>query len=167
MKCPRCGNDNPENALFCGICGNLLTASTIHAAGDVFFELPMVGFKDSVKRGFSNYFMFSGRSTRAEYWWWLLFIVFAGLILSLLSTITELSFQGGFTLATLIPGLALGSRRLHDINKTGWWQLMWLGSFLCIPMVVLIVWAIKHGDAGPNTYGIDPRHPSVKPHTSW
>ena len=58
-------------------------------------------------------------------------------------------------LATLIPSFALGARRLHDINRTGWWQLLWF--VLVIGWVVLIVWAIERGDKGPNKYGPDPR----------
>ena len=38
-----------------------------------------------------------------------------------------------------LPGLAVGARRLHDINKSGWWQLLWLGFFLIIPMIYIIV----------------------------
>ena len=61
-----------------------------------------------------------------------------------------------FELAVLVPSLALGSRRLHDINRTGWWLLLLF--VLVIGWIVLIVWAIKQGDKGPNKYGPDPRH---------
>ena len=47
--------------------------------------------------------------------------------------------SGLFKLATLIPGLALGARRLRDINKSAWWLLMWLSFLLIIPMIVLLV----------------------------
>ena len=71
--------------------------------------------------------------------------------------------QGGlfsvlFKLATLIPGLALGARRLHDINKSAWWLLMWLIVWLVIPMILLLVWAARQGDNGPNKYGLDFRN---------
>jgi uncharacterized membrane protein YhaH (DUF805 family) len=65
-----------------------------------------------------------------------------------------------FSLCTFIPGLALGARRLHDINRTGWWQLMALGGFLIFPVIVLIVWEIKPSDEGTNKYGPAPRHPT-------
>ena len=65
--------------------------------------------------------------------------------------------SGLFKLATLIPGLALGARRLHDINKSGWWLLMWFGIFLIAPVIVLIVWHTKPSDEGTNKYGPDPR----------
>ena len=65
-----------------------------------------------------------------------------------------------FGLGTLIPSLAVGVRRLHDIHRTGWWLLLF-GSG--IGWIVLIVWAIKRGDKGPNKYGLDPRQ---APHNS-
>jgi uncharacterized membrane protein YhaH (DUF805 family) len=91
----------------------------------------MVSFPQAVKLGFKNYFKFSGRATRAEYWWWLLFTVLAGIVLNVVNTLTGtmgmLVFL--FELATLVPSLALGSRRLHDINRTGRWLLLFWGSF--------------------------------------
>ena len=65
--------------------------------------------------------------------------------------------SGLFGLGVLIPSLALGARRLHDINKSGWWQLLWLVSFLIIPMVVLLWWAAKPSDEGISNHGSDPR----------
>ena len=128
-------------------------------------ELPMVSFPQAVKLGFKNYFKFSGRSTRAEYWWWLLFTVLAGIVLFWLNVVDTLTGTGImglvgflFELATLVPSLALGARRLHDINRTGWWLLLWFVSV--IGWIVLIVWAIKRGDEGLNKYGPDPRQPS-------
>ena len=164
MYCSSCGRENPENAQYCGGCGIFLGADTVSGSGGATFELPMVGFINAIKLGFSNYFTFSGRSTRAEYWWWALFIVLADIILSIYDTIIGTStgpsdglFSGLFSLVTLIPSLALGARRLHDINRTGWWQLMWIGFFLIIPAIILVVWAIKQGDASPNKYGLNPR----------
>ena len=65
--------------------------------------------------------------------------------------------SGLFGLGTLLPGLALGARRLHDINKSGWWLLIWLICWLIIPLIVLLVWAAKHGDNGLNKYGANPQ----------
>ena len=60
-----------------------------------------------------------------------------------------------FDLATIIPSISLAVRRLHDINRTGWWLLLLFA--LVIGWIVLIVWAIKRGDKGPNKYGPEPR----------
>ena len=63
--------------------------------------------------------------------------------------------SGVFRLAILIPSFALGARRLHDINRSGWWQLLWL--VLLIGWIILIVWATRKGDEGPNQHGSDPK----------
>ena len=176
MKCPTCGNDNEGDANFCIGCGTNL----ISGEASVGTELPMVGFGEAISRGLRNYFNFSGRATRAEYWWWGLFIVPAGIVLAVVDTLTgTMGMLVGMwvvqmvELAVLVPSLALGARRLHDINRTGWWQLLWVGLLiheinltgwwqllwfvLLIGWIVLIVWAIKRGDKGPNKYGPGPR----------
>ena len=164
MKCTGCGSDNPENAQFCGGCGVSLSASTPTDVGIDAAELPMVDFGTAVKLGFQRYVDFSGRSTRAEYWWWGLFTTVVSVALIIADTLagnsSTFGWLGGlletlFTLATIIPSLALGVRRLHDINRTGWWLLLLF--VLVIGWIVLIVWAIERGDEGPNKYGPDPR----------
>lgn len=129
----------------------------------------MVSFQNAVGLGFQHYFDFKGRSTRSEYWWWLLFVVLAGIALTIVDMgIGTFNYESGdgllsglFKLATLIPGLALGARRLHDINKSAWRLLVWLSFLLIIPMIipviVLLVWAARQGDNGTNRYGPDPR----------
>lgn len=112
-----------------------------------------------------KYATFSGRSRRKEYWMFVLFIALITLALSLLDvslgTYDDEAgiglFQGIFSLATLLPYLALSSRRLHDTGKSGWRQL-----FFLIPIVGLILWLIwmaAEGDHGPNNYGPDPKVP--------
>jgi uncharacterized membrane protein YhaH (DUF805 family) len=126
-------------------------------------ELPMVSLGQAVSRGFRKYATFSGRATRAESWWWVVFTVLVGAALAIVDTTTGTMGMFGdsgllgslFELATLLPSFALGARRLHDINRTGWWLLLIL--VLVIGWIVLIVWAIKRGDSGPNKYGPDPR----------
>ena len=167
MKCPQCPNDNPENAQFCGGCGANLSSGEATAR----LGLPTVGFSEAISRGFTNYFTFSGRASRPEYWWWVLFTFLLGLI----------PLAG---LVTLIPTLAVTSRRLHDIGKSGWLQIIpWaisvvafgsagvvsasvdnagfpfvIGAIVaCASLVVLIVWLVRKGDEGPNEYGPDPR----------
>ena len=119
-------------------------------------------FPEAVKLGFQRYIDFRGRSSRAEYWWFALFIVLVDIIATAVDTVvlgTDLRGIGLLSavwqLATLIPSLAIGVRRLHDIDKSGWWILLWF--VLVIGWIVLLVWAIKRGDGGPNKYGPDPR----------
>jgi len=161
MKCLQCNKNNPQNALFCGGCGTPLRVSVVPDSTGSFPELPMVDFVTSVKRSFSNYAIFKDRSTRAEFWWWFLFAAIGATIFGILGAATRLPLEPIFSLATLIPGVALGARRLHDINKSGWWQLLWIGFLLIIPIVVILVWATKRGDVGPNKHGQDPRQAST------
>ena len=87
----------------------------------------------AVTAGFRQYIRFSGRATRPEFWWWMLFIIVAGIVLGIIDRIIggaigaeNFTLLGSmFGLATLLPGLAVTARRLHDIGKSGWWQLLW------------------------------------------
>ena len=161
MKCPRCGNDNPEDARFCKVCGTSLGAYLASSST----PQGMVSFPDAIRLGFQHYFDFRSRSTRAEYWWWVLFIVLGDVILTAVDMMTGTYnvqtgnglLSGVFGLAILIPALALGARRLHDINKSGWWQLILV---YYLPMIILLWWAAKPSDEGTNKHGPAQRHPT-------
>lgn len=111
-----------------------------------------MNFVDAVKSGFENYVNFEGRATRSEFWWWSLFGFLAGAAAGVLDAVLMLGFINTLvSLALLAPGLAVGARRLHDINKSGWWQLLWF-----IPIIgwaILIYWDVKKGDEGENRFG--------------
>ncbi|MEE3175522.1 MAG: DUF805 domain-containing protein [Pseudomonadota bacterium] len=118
-----------------------------------------VGFAGSLPLFFKNYLNFSGRSGPSAYWWYMLwsliFMIPLGLIDSLLLGITPedlFSLSNLFGWVTLIPSISLSVRRLHDIDKSGWWLLI---SFTIIGIPVLIYWAIKAGDRQENSYGAD------------
>lgn len=106
-----------------------------------------------------NYVGFSGRASRREFWMFVLVNAIISFAISLVfgfinRDISDL-VQGLYILAIIIPNIALSFRRLHDINKSAWWYLL-----ILIPIVgaiILIVWAIKPGDTGPNQYGPDPK----------
>lgn len=83
------------------------------------------GFIESVSDGLSKYVDFSGRATRAQYWWFALFAFLVYMAAAILDVIL------GFGLLWLIawvglalPSLAVGARRLHDTNRSGWWLLL-------------------------------------------
>lgn len=60
-----------------------------------------------------------------------------------------------YSLAILIPSIAVGVRRLHDTDRSGWWLLI---AFVpCIGGIVLLVFAIQEGTNGANEYGEDPK----------
>ena len=115
MKCPTCGGDNPEDARFCVGCGASLSAPAVIGPTPP----GMVSFPTAISLGFKRYFEFSGRSTRAELWWWMLFCWVAAAVLSIFDTrVTAL-----FSLVVVIPSFAVGARRLHDVGRTGLWLL--------------------------------------------
>jgi uncharacterized membrane protein YhaH (DUF805 family) len=111
---------------------------------------------------FKKYFDFSGRATRSEYWWFILFSTIASIILSILDGVfgtydaqmgTGL-LSGIYSLAVIIPSIAVAARRLHDIGKSGWWQLL-----LIIPIVgviILIIW-LATDSKEDNKYGPNPK----------
>jgi uncharacterized membrane protein YhaH (DUF805 family) len=117
-----------------------------------------MGFGQAIASGFSHYVTFSGRAFRSEYWLWVLFTVIGGLATGILDsavfgyTVGSSPLNGIFELITFLPSLALGVRRLHDIDRTGWWLLI---ALTVIGIFVLIYWACKKGTPGPNRFGPD------------
>ena len=114
---------------------------------------------EAVKAVFSNYATFSGRARRAEYWWFVLFNLIVSAVLALLFGNGHGMGGGGminslWSLAVLLPSLAVGARRLHDIDRSGWWLL--IGFIPLIGLIVLIVFFATRGTAGPNRFGTDP-----------
>ncbi len=115
----------------------------------------------AVIQGFRKYAVFGGRATRAEYWWWALFIAIASAILSVVDNIIDAlggygPFGTLFSLATLLPGLAVTARRLHDIGKNGWWQLSWyaipaiawLAAGIMFLIAVVVTYSVPKASGG-------------------
>jgi len=116
-------------------------------------------FWQAVATGFKKYVIFSGRAVRSEYWYWTLFWTIAGL-----ATLTidiamfgldsdTRSISGAFDLVTFLPSLAVWIRRLHDIDRTGWWILI---GFTIIGIIPLFIWACTKGTPGYNRFGVNP-----------
>lgn len=87
--------------------------------------------REAFLRFWKKYATFKGRASRSEYWWWVLFAFIIGVVLDIITDNGQNSL--GFlttiwSLATLVPGLALCVRRLHDINKPGWWMAIFAGA---------------------------------------
>ena len=113
--------------------------------------MPMVtAFKLVV---FERYAVFEGRAGRAEYWWFFLANFLIGLVIQVLAGVSDalVILSLIYSLALLIPGLAVAVRRLHDTNKSGWWILIALVPLVGI--IVLIVFLATDGDPGANQYG--------------
>ena len=124
-----------------------------------------MNFQQAVQSVFSNYAKFRGRAARSEFWWFQLFIVLGGIVAAVLDLLANSNVLGGeplatlFYLATIIPGLAVSVRRLHDTDSSGWWLL--LGLIPLIGMIVLIVWWCLEGSKGYNRFGADPLQPAL------
>lgn len=106
-----------------------------------------------------NYANFSGRARRSEYWYFLLFnliILIALFGLSALIGSVGMILYVIYALATFVPGLAVVVRRLHDINKSGWYYFV--GLIPIVGGIWLIVLLATEGDNGPNQYGPDPKN---------
>lgn len=121
-----------------------------------------VKFTQSVSVCFSKFADFSGRATRSEYWWFalasILFSYFFGFVIGFFSVIFESSdaerivniFIFLNSIIWGIPQCAVGSRRLHDIGKSGWWQLLYLTVIGVIP---LIYWLTRPSHSSENEFG--------------
>jgi uncharacterized membrane protein YhaH (DUF805 family) len=90
---------------------------------------------DAVKACFAKYAEFNGRSARSEYWWFFL----AVLLGSAVTVTIAYSLYVLFSLVTLLPMIAVGSRRLHDTNRSGWWQLLALVPFGIVLVVIFLI----------------------------
>lgn len=114
-----------------------------------------VSFAQSWVLFFRNYAKFSGRSSRSAYWFWFLWSMIVAFFIGFLA-----GLSGGssifdildlvWSLAILVPSFALAARRLHDVGRSGWWQLIVLTIVGIIP---LFIWFVSAGDSDTNKYG--------------
>jgi uncharacterized membrane protein YhaH (DUF805 family) len=113
---------------------------------------------------FKKYATFSGRASRSEYWYWVLFLFLGRVVTLLLDAVIfhapvnappgSQLFNGIFSLVILLPTFAVAVRRLHDVDRSGWWLL----TYLTIIGIIypLLVWKCTKGTHGPNRFGPDP-----------
>ena len=104
-----------------------------------------------------NYTGFQGRAARTEYWMFVLFNLIASIVLSIIQKILHLDpyLTSLYSLAVLLPSLAVGARRLHDTGKSGWWLLLSL-----IPLVgaiILLVFMCQDSQDSENQHGPNPK----------
>lgn len=146
--CRGCGKELHESAPTCPHCGapqkSRVTSGT-RSAND-FWGLAIQPLK--------KYADFSGRARRKEYWYFVLMLFGLTFVIGFMGGLfggTQLSnaMSGLVTLATLVPGIAVGVRRMHDTDRTGWW--------LVLPIVNLIFLCLA-GQEGSNRFGEDPKN---------
>ena len=132
-----------------------------------------MSFTEAVSSVYRNYAKFDGRASRAEYWWFTLFafLVIFGLAFAagMVAGITRVSTSSASTLVVIglvifgivsfIPSIAVGVRRLHDSEKSGWWYLLVLIPYLG-GLILLILLALP-GSPGYNRYGPPPGRSSA------
>ena len=116
-----------------------------------------MGFGEAISSGFSNYVNFNGRASRSEYWFWTLFAVLVTIVAQIIDMVIGMPITYPIVgLGLLLPGLAVSVRRLHDLDRTGWWMLIVL---TVIGGILLLIWDCMQGTNGPNQYGPDPLAP--------
>ena len=116
-----------------------------------------MNFQTSIKTCFNKFAVFSGRASRSEFWFFVLF-GFLGGIITVIIDVMILGYpyeENGpinliFSVALTIPSIAVAARRLHDINKSGWWQLLWI---TIIGGILLIIWHATEGENKKNKFG--------------
>ena len=110
-----------------------------------------MSFTESIGTCFRKYVDVNGRGSRSEFWYFQLFLF-------VLITISQFIDSTGtvymvVALGTLLPSICATVRRLHDVNKSGWWFLL---VFTCIGIIPLIIWEATKGTSGSNEHGDDP-----------
>lgn len=114
------------------------------------------GFFDWAIKCLKNYVNFSGRARRKEYWYFYLFQILLGFVLGLILGVIGLSerqvdiFTGLLNLFFFLPALAAGVRRLHDVDRSGWWMLI---AFTIIGLIPLFIWMVTETKPGRNQWG--------------
>ena len=118
-----------------------------------------MNFPQAIASCFRKYAVFSGRASRSEYWYWILFYFLGAIVTGILDAAILQTPRGGFfsnvfALIIFLPLLAVEVRRLHDVNRSGWWILI---AFTFVGLIYpLLVWKCTKGTAGPNRFGGDP-----------
>lgn len=110
-----------------------------------------------------NYVGFSGRARRKEFWMFTLVNVIVAFVLGMVDAVlgtfdpeTGIGLLGAvYVLAVLLPSIAVTTRRLHDTNRSGWWQLLYFIPL--IGVLVVLIFTLLEGTPGDNRFGADPK----------
>jgi uncharacterized membrane protein YhaH (DUF805 family) len=104
----------------------------------------------------NKYAQFDGRARREEYWMYFLFYILIDIAVSIVGYVLHMKFLSSiFGLGLLIPTIAVAARRLHDINRSGWWQL--LALIPIIGWIIVLIWYVTDSDSESNQYGPNPK----------
>jgi uncharacterized membrane protein YhaH (DUF805 family) len=160
MLCKTCGKEVDSSLEFCGSCGAAISSDARinpYAPPKSSVDPPAAQTKGVFwyVEVLKKYAVFTGRARRKEYWMFTLFNVLIVIVLSLIEGITGLASNGEASILTgvyqlgiLVPSIAVGVRRMHDTNHSGWW-------ILC--PIVNLIFALIDGTRGENRFGPDPK----------
>ena len=123
-------------------------------------------FSESITSCMGKYATFSGRASRSEFWWFYLFTQIVNWGISVATAVTYGPndpliniIPGLISIVFILPSLAVGCRRLHDIGKSGWWMLL---SLTIIGIILLIVWWATDTKESGNKFGANPKEPQTE-----
>jgi uncharacterized membrane protein YhaH (DUF805 family) len=174
--CINCG-EAVEGA-FCATCGTAVAASAATAdapAAEPTYSAPTsqaptdgpqrslqtgrLGYRGAVKSYFANYVNFEGRATQSAYWFAALFVLILGLVANLIAGGDSAPFSASplaslVSLATFLPSLSVGIRRLHDTGRSG--HYLWFAFIPIVGLILLIVWLASSSEPADNKYGPRP-----------
>ena len=111
----------------------------------------MMSFMDATKSGIGKSFTFSSRSSRSEYWWWMLAGILFQIICTIIAVLGNVGVAAIFPILLVLPTATMIVRRLYDLEKSGWWFLIVLIPLIGI--LYLIYLFIQEGDMNENIYG--------------
>ena len=122
----------------------------------------------AITAGFSNYANFHDRASRSAFWYWVLFVILGTIATLAIDAVTitivtgpkgVVAYQWGthvlsFAVVVFLPYISVAVRRLHDLDRSGWWLLL---KFVpLIGGIILLIWFCTGGTGGPNRFGPDP-----------
>jgi uncharacterized membrane protein YhaH (DUF805 family) len=154
--CRACGASINAAAPLCPQCGAPQGQSIVRIAhaGD---GIPR-DFANSVRICFQKYVTFQGRAPRAEYWFFTLFALIMGVALGFVIGIAHVALHVNlvflsyvFDLGIFLPSISVAVRRLHDLDKSGWWY--WIVVIPFIGVIILLIWDCTRGTQGDNRFG--------------
>ena len=118
----------------------------------------MENIKTAVNTVLSKYATFTGRASRSEFWWWILAVFLTLIVVGIVDAVlfgtgpeAGQPISALVSLGLLLPNIAVGARRMHDIGKSGWWLL--IGLIPVIGFFVLLYFYVQPSDPETNQYG--------------
>jgi len=138
--CRGCAKEISTLAVACPQCGAPQATQQSYAQG------PAISTGNPYLEALKNYAVFNGRATRREYWLFFLISMGVAFVMGFIDGFFETGgvLQGLYNLALLVPSIAVGVRRMHDTDRSGWWLLL---------PIVNLVFLAQDSQPGPNRFG--------------